>query len=248
MVASCVLAVSGTPGTGKTTLCEAMEGEGWQVLSLADLAEAQEAFLEANPMPVSQDFGPEGELYVHVAELIGSPGEEQLFVRFTYLNRTGLTIERATGFLDDLRLSAENAILAGPILREVQSRLGFLRSVGLDYLTLDRSSGTLSGGEQQRVGIARAVVARPRFLIADEPTGNLDPQLSGEIMGLFEAFNRVGVTVTPILATGPFDALENRSQALFEFTASSINGNLRDPGMLNGQTPKTRRVGRSQME
>ena len=53
----------------------------------------------------------------------------------------------------------------------------------------------LSGGEQQRVGIARAVVARPRFLIADEPTGNLDPQLSAEIMGLFEAFNRVGVTV-----------------------------------------------------
>jgi cell division transport system ATP-binding protein len=53
----------------------------------------------------------------------------------------------------------------------------------------------LSGGEQQRLGIARAVVARPRFLIADEPTGNLDPQLSAEIMGLFEAFNRVGVTV-----------------------------------------------------
>ena len=45
------------------------------------------------------------------------------------------------------------------------------------------------------MGIARAVVARPRFLIADEPTGNLDPQLSAEIMGLFEAFNRVGVTV-----------------------------------------------------
>ena len=53
----------------------------------------------------------------------------------------------------------------------------------------------LSSGEQQRVGIARAIVAKPPVLIADEPTGNLDPQLSAEVMALFGEFQQVGTTV-----------------------------------------------------
>lgn len=64
----------------------------------------------------------------------------------------------------------------------------------------------LSGGEQQRVGIARAVVNKPPLLLADEPTGNLDPELSREIMELFEQFNQVGVTV--LIASHDLDLIQ----------------------------------------
>jgi cell division transport system ATP-binding protein len=86
-------------------------------------------------------------------------------------------------------------IIAGVARREIDKRVrAALDQVGL--LGREKSRPLeLSTGEQQRVGIARAVVARPALLIADEPTGNLDPDLAREIMELFKRFSEVGVTV-----------------------------------------------------
>lgn len=97
-------------------------------------------------------------------------------------------------------------VIAGENHREIGRRVrAALDKVGL--LSKERNLPlALSGGEQQRVGIARAVVNRPPILLADEPTGNLDPDLSREIMHLFEQFNQVGVTV--FVATHDIDLIQ----------------------------------------
>ncbi len=86
-------------------------------------------------------------------------------------------------------------VIAGVSRREIDKRVrAALDQVGL--LGREKSLPLeLSTGEQQRVGIARAVVAKPMLLIADEPTGNLDPELALEVMQLFKRFSEVGVTV-----------------------------------------------------
>ncbi len=87
-----------------------------------------------------------------------------------------------------LRVSGFNHRDMGRRVRAALDKVGLL---GKERMTPD----TLSAGERQRVGVARAVVNRPSVLLADEPTGNLDPDLAGEIMDLFEQFSQMGACV-----------------------------------------------------
>ena len=114
-------------------------------------------------------------------------------------------IRRKMGFIyQDYKLLQDRTVFDNVALPLVIAGFGHHEIARRVRAALDKVSLTgkekkyplaLSGGEQQRVGIARAVVNKPPIIIADEPTGNLDPELSEEIMFLFGQFQQVGVTV-----------------------------------------------------
>jgi cell division transport system ATP-binding protein len=114
-------------------------------------------------------------------------------------------IRRKMGFIyQDYKLLKDRTVFDNVALPLVIAGFGHHEITRRVRAALDKVSLTgkekkyplaLSGGEQQRVGIARAVVNKPPIIIADEPTGNLDPDLSAEIMFLFGQFQQVGVTV-----------------------------------------------------
>jgi len=152
------------------------------------------------------------------------PSQGQVFVRGMNINRLGRRnipeIRRGVGvvfqnhqLLFDRTVYDNVALpltISGFQPREVGRRVrAALSKVGLS----DKEKQypvALSGGEQQRVGIARAVVNKPPLLLADEPTGNLDPELSEEIMNLFVQFNQVGVSV--LIASHDLDLVNKMGQ------------------------------------
>ena len=111
-------------------------------------------------------------------------------------------------------------VVAGTALKEIDRRV----RAALDQVGLSGKERSLplelSVGEQQRVGIARAVVSKPALLIADEPTGNLDPDLALEIMRLFKRFQDVGVTV--IVATHDVHVVHEFSQRVIVLDSGAV--------------------------
>lgn len=89
----------------------------------------------------------------------------------------------------------------------------------------------LSGGEQQRLCIARAIVNRPTILLADEPTGNLDAEYAGEIMNIFNSFHQVGVTL--LISTHDSSVMKNNSARIIELKHGEIQAPSTQPSAMS---------------
>ena len=187
--------------------------EARRALDLLDHGEfALDVGFEIPCRGVSAVFGPSGSgksSLLKIIALIDSPTRGKLYFNDRNVTNIGKrsvsAIRKKMGlvFQDHRLLNDRNVYenIALPLRingfspKEIPRRVrAALDKVGL--LNKEKSSPiSLSGGEQQRVGIARAIVHKPQVLLADEPTGNLDPDLSEDIMKLFLEFNQVGVTV-----------------------------------------------------
>ncbi len=108
-----------------------------------------------------------------------------------------LTITGAQHFFDNLQLSPSQEEIAGKILEEVRERIGFLQQVGLEYLTLDRLSSTLSGGESQRIQLATSLGSRlvGALYVLDEPSIGLHPRDTAKLIHILEDLRDLGNTI-----------------------------------------------------
>ena len=111
-----------------------------------------------------------------------------------------LNIARAYRFFNELELTPEESVIAGKILVEIQQRLKFLNDVGLDYLTLDRLSSTLSGGEAQRIQLATCLGSRlvGACYVLDEPSIGLHSRDTGRLIRILEELRDLGNTIVVV--------------------------------------------------
>jgi excinuclease ABC subunit A len=113
---------------------------------------------------------------------------------------SAMTVGAARRFLAELKLAEAERIIAERVLREVDRRLGFLEDVGLDYLSLDRPSATLSGGESQRIALAAALGTGlvGTLFVLDEPSVGLHPRDTDRLIGILKALRDQGNTVVVV--------------------------------------------------
>lgn len=165
-----------------------------------------------------EDVPTSGSVHVLGENLVGIPSRRVPFFR----RRLGVVFQ-------DFRLLPNKTVAQNVAfsLEVIGKSKGFiqesvpdvLRLVGLDGKA-DRLPNELSGGEQQRVALARAIVNKPALLLADEPTGNLDPSTSRDIMTLIERINSSGTTV--IMATHDRSIVDNLKKRVVELRDGEI--------------------------
>ena len=217
--------------------------------------EALHVFLEAEGAIVGKEVG-------RKLSEFKNPGSKNAKARLFPVDRvTGMTIEQAAAFFDKLKLGKEQTLIAAPILKEVRARLGFMLSVGLGYLGLDRATGTLSGGEGQRIRLATQVGSGlvGCCYVLDEPTIGLHQRDNDRLITTLRHLTNIGNTVVvvehdedtiraadhlidigpgpgrhggEIVAQGPTDEVITAGESL---TARYLNGDL----VI--QTPEERR-------
>jgi excinuclease ABC subunit A len=176
---------------------------------------------------------------------------------------SGRTVREAEKFFKQLKLTEKEAAIADKVLKEIQKRLGFLRDVGLDYLTLDRLSSTLSGGEAQRINLATSLGSAlvGTLYVLDEPSIGLHTRDNQRLIDILRQLRDQGNTVIVVehdadmigvadhvvdmglgagehggrvIFTGPLEQLINEPRSL---TAKYLRGELSIP------VPQTRRKG-----
>ncbi|HEY6307453.1 MAG TPA: excinuclease ABC subunit UvrA [Candidatus Angelobacter sp.] len=110
---------------------------------------------------------------------------------------TAMTVEQAAQFFSSLKLSPEQAEIAGQILQQIQERLKFLNDVGLEYLTLNRLASTLSGGEAQRIQLATSLGSRlvGALYVLDEPSIGLHSRDTARLVGILHELRDLGNTI-----------------------------------------------------